>query len=369
MNISAFSKWTASLSIGLFALIHHDADAFWKRRKPARNISATNPIANAVGVLDVYPFEEKNRALRCTAFHLGDGYVATAGHCFLGSRDCNGAKVRWANSGKVSYCNKVHYSFASESFAGAAAFSTDLAVFSVSDAPAEKLDLVNTPEFSDTLSTSTVYFVQAKLRNGKVTAEVGQPCQLTTGRITNIFGQPKTADTASHNCAVDEFSAGTPLINPTTNTLMALHQTSSTIPVYEDSGNSSAGLKMVNYAKLMSDLDLIRITHSDSIPMRNIRIGGFSGEVFATGFYEKISMNVAKIHATRDFDTVSFTAHNGIDSQLEITGADGRKMIFVGPRRAGHEQRFQFKAPVSIVLKSAHTGMAPAAWIEDIQSP
>jgi hypothetical protein len=54
---------------------------------------------------------------------------------------------------------------------------------------------------------------------------------------------------------------------------------------------------------------------------------------------------------------------------IEVTGADGGKMVFSGPRRAGFEQRFQFKAPVSIMLKSAHTGIAPSAWIENIQSP
>lgn len=340
------------------------------RRKNASDQSGQQvDVSSAVAILDVYPFEEKNRALRCSAFHLGDGYMATSGHCFLGALDCNGAKVRWANSQMVSNCKKVVFSNASESLYRGNEISTDLAVFVVDNAPQAKFFITSGKEADEEFSPHEVHALNVQMRSGRVNGQLTSSCRMITGPITNIFGQPKTPDTAVHDCLMSEFSDGSPIIDAATKALLAIHQGSSVIPAFESPSDSSAKLKSVNYAKTITDLDLIRIINSEDVQPTHLRIGGFSSEVFNTGFYEKISMKIATLEARDNSETISFTAHNGIDSLIEVIGADGGKMVFSGPRRAGFEQRFQFKAPVSIMLKSAHTGIAPSAWIENIQSP
>ncbi|MBM3381953.1 MAG: hypothetical protein FJY29_05875 [Betaproteobacteria bacterium] len=367
MNTSGKYIIIAATLLGIFT--SQNAEAFFSKEKQKRDFNSHGEALTALGIVDVYPFEEKHRALRCTAFHLGDGYVATAGHCFLGAQDCNGALVRWHNSNVTSKCQKMLYSNASESFARGNEFSNDLSVFEVDVAPAQKFLVTSERPFSDTLSRENVRLLRAQLRSGKVEASYSETCQLVTGRITNIFGQPKAQDTAVHTCTYGDFADGSPLIDINTKTLLALHQGTSLLPAFDSTSDETAALKSINFAKTISELDILRIINSKDVRRTQIRIGGFSSEVFSTGLYEKISMKVATLNAFPDSETVSFSAHNGIDSQLEISGADGAKMIFAGPRRAGYEQRFQFKAPVQIVLKSAHTGIAPSAWIENIQSP
>jgi hypothetical protein len=367
MNTSSRFVVIATTLFGI--LLAPSAEAFFWKKKPKKDLNSHGEILSALGIIDVYPFEDRNRALRCSAFHLGDGYVATAGHCFLGAFDCNGATVRWHNSNVTSKCKKMLYSNASESFARQGEFSNDLSVFKVDLAPVQKFNLTSDRPFSETLTRDNVRLIRAQIRSGKIEATYSEPCQLVTGKITNIFGQPKTQDTAVHTCAFGEFADGSPIIDANSKSLLALHQGTSLLPAFDSTSDASAALKSINFAKTVSELDLLRIINNEDLPRTHIRIGGFSSEVFNTGLYEKIAMKVATLTAPRDAETVSFTAHNGIDSQLEITGADGFKMIFSGPRRAGYEQRFQFKAPVQIILRSAHTGIAPAAWIENIQSP
>ena len=356
-------------SIFFWNFSDHEAFGALKGAKPPRSISRENAVINAVGVVDFYPFENKSRALRCNTFHLGDGYLATAGHCFLGARDCNGATVRWPNVERVSRCTKVVYSYASESVSRGNEISTDLTIFKVDFAPHEKLAFTNTIKTSEEINKNDALYLQAQLKNGRILGQMGGTCQLVTGRITNIFGQPKTPDTAIHDCKVEEFGSGSPIIDPSTNFLLAIHQSSSSVPAFEESSQSTVTLKTINFGKIISDQDVNRIIQNEDNSLQNLRVGGFSSELFNTGFSEKLDLKLATLQAAAGFETVSFIAHNGIDSLLEVAGADGQKIIFSGPRRAGYEQRFQFRAPVSVVLKSSHTGKAPSAWLEDIQSP
>lgn len=364
------SKATAALSVALIGLfLEQDAKAFFWSKQPKSDLDIQSGMLTASGIVDVFPFEDKSRSLRCSAFHLGDGYVATAGHCFLGAFDCNGARVRWHKSPINSRCQRMLYSNASEAFATKNDFPNDLSVFKVDVAPVDKFYVTSERPFSETISRDNVRIIRAQLRSGRVEASYSNPCELLTGRVTNIFGQPKTPDTALHTCVFDEFAAGSPLIDEASKTLLALHQSASVLPTFDSTTDQTAALKSINFAKTISELDILRIINSQDQPRRDIRIGGFSSEVFSTGIPDKIALKVATLTANNNYGTVSFTAHNGVDSELEIIGADGFRMIFSGPRRAGHEQRFQFRAPVQITLRSAHTGLAPSAWIENILSP
>lgn len=53
------------------------------------------PLSRGIGSVVVHPFASRKAFIACTATHLGDGFVLTAGHCLLGAPRCNGAVVRF----------------------------------------------------------------------------------------------------------------------------------------------------------------------------------------------------------------------------------------------------------------------------------
>ena len=322
-------------------------------------------LAPAVGIVDVFPFEDKSISLQCTAFHLGDGYMATAGHCFIGSYDCNNAQVRWANKNNVSTCTEVVYSFASESLNKLNANHRDLTIFKVNVAPNEKLKIGRDSLEAMRVQTLAVTGLSVKVRHVRVTSSSTGPCTLIAGQATSIFGQPKPKDTVQHNCSVGAFAPGTPIIDAQTGELLAIQQSSTLLPAIDS--QSETYLKEINYAKTLTELELLKIIHTQKSQIKQLGIGGFSPEVFANGFRDRLNMKVATLGEEIGTQSVSFIPHNGVDTQVEITDGDGRTTIISGPRRAYLEQRIEFKAPVQIRLKSTHSGIAPALWLEDIE--
>lgn len=346
-----------------------EASAQWWKKKHKRAIDSGNLVENAVGVVEFFPFEKRDNPLRCAAFHLGHGMVATAGHCFLGAWDCNGAVVKWSNSALQSRCISVLYSNASEAYSNGREVSSDLTVFKVDSAPAHKIFLTGSRHRLKEPADLDVVTLQLSQKNGKWISQRSPDCILQTGAVSNIFGQPKPSDTARHSCILGDYSDGSPILDAKTGALLALHQAVSQIPAFTENGSGGEStLKEINYGKTLQHLDLDELTQQGPSDLRDMRVGGFSGEVFSIGLREKLSMRVVTLPARNSAENLSFLAHNGLDTTLEVIGADGKKMVFTGPRRAGFEQRFSFKAPVSIVVKGTHTGIAPSAWIEDIES-
>lgn len=323
-------------------------------------------LVQALGALEVFPFQDKAKALRCTTFHLGDGYMATAGHCFLGAYDCNGAKIRWANSSRISRCTNVIYSYASESIDLINSVSRDLTIFKVDAAPFQKLKLSPQVFRHEQVQSLNATGLGVKIERGRVVAASTGPCTLLTGRTTTIFGRPKPSDTVQHNCDVGNFGAGTPIVDAQTGELLAVQQSSSLMPAIDTA--SETYLKQIHYAKTFTDLELLKIIHSEVNTLRNVTIGGFSPEVFQNGFRERLSLKVVTLGTGVNTQSISFIPHTGVDTQMEIIDGDGRKTIISGPRRAHVEQKLDFKAPVEIHLKSVNTGMAPSLWLEDIVS-
>lgn len=324
----------------------------------------------AVGVVDVFPFKNKEISQRCTATHVGNGLMVTAGHCFLGSWDCNDARVSWEHENFTSRCQYIVYSNASESYSNGLEISNDLTVFKIDRWPEAAMALSTRVNPGDNpLATGTTAIAISKNTiSGAIATKASAPCNIVFGPVVNIFSQPKPFDTAKHGCELSDISSGSPLINSSNNQLIAIHQGTSLLPELENS-SSEAGTQLVHYAKIIADMDIQKATSlPDAIPS-NIRVGGFAGEVFSTGIKEPLNLRIANVQAKIGQTTVSFSVHNGLDSVIEAVGSDGGKIIFAGPRRAGHEQRFRLKAPVRFNLTSTRGGIAPLAWIEDIQSP
>ena len=346
-----------------------EAHARVKKRSPTRTVGTTTALEEAIGVVDVYPFQDKEKSLSCTAVHVGDGLIVTSGHCFLGAWQCNGASVRWSGTIEASRCTKVIFSNASEANATGRELSNDLTVFKVDKVPNARFNFATRAVESETLTPNEALVYSAQSAGGKTLVSLANPCTLFTGRVTNIFAQPKPADTAIHNCELKGIPDGSPIVDANSKALMAIHQSSSALPELESLASRAANVNMIHYAKYLSDVDMLRIINSGAIPPNNIRLGGFAGEVFNMGLNEPLNLALASIPARNGSATVSFMVHNGLDSSVLVEDKDGKKTIFAGPRRAGYEQRFQFKAPAKVTVTSAGNGLAPSAWIEDIQSP
>jgi len=330
-----------------------------------RALGLEDELTHAVGVVDVYPFEDRNRSLQCTTFHLGDRYMATAGHCFLGSYDCNNAQVRWAYSEKVSRCTRVVYSFASESIGKIQATNRDLTIFQVDSAPAQKLNVNRDSLESMRVQSLSATGLSVQVKRRRVTSSATAPCTLRVGTTSTIFGQPKPKDSVQHNCRIDSFSAGAPILDANTGELLAIQQSSAVLPALDN--QSETYIKEINYAKILTSLELLKIIHSDRANLRHLSIGGFAPEVFDGGFHDHLNLRVATLGAENGVQSVSFILHNGVDSQVEIIDGDGLKTLVRGPRRANLEQRIEFKAPVQVILKSTNNVFAPVLWLEDIE--
>lgn len=359
------------LGLALFSLTAEATQQNGQRRPQRQRLSGPSTTTvgqQAVGVVDVYFFKNRSYSMRCAATHIGDGLMVTAGHCFLGAYDCNDAVVSWENENYTSRCQYVLYSNASEAYASGREISNDLTIFKVNRYPETRVSLApGLGQLSTNVSTEAVAISKTQ-NNGAVETTTSAACQIVFGPIVNIFAQPKPSDTARHSCDVSDIASGSPLINAATKQLIAIHQGTSLLPDLESSPRGATSQK-VNYAKVISQLDIQKaISLTDALP-REIRIGGFAGEVFNIGISEPLNLKVARLQARVGESTISFGMHNGLDTIVEATDGDGKKMIFAGPRRSGHDQRLRLKAPVLITVTSAQNGIAPLAWIEDIQSP
>ncbi|MFZ9520319.1 MAG: trypsin-like peptidase domain-containing protein [Silvanigrellaceae bacterium] len=365
-NTGRFVFCLAALMISLPAVAGNRSKR--GNKQPARDVSGANDSTRAVGVVDVFLFKNREISQRCTATHVGNGLMVTAGHCFLGSWDCNDARVSWENESFTSRCQYIVYSNASESYSNGREISNDLTVFKIDRWPEAVVSLSPGIKPEDKQFATSAVAISKNKSSNSTSTKTSAPCNLVFGPVVNIFSQPKPSDTAKHNCELSDISSGSPLINTNTNQLIAIHQGTSLLPDLESS-SSDIATQLIHYAKIIADIDIQKATSLPDAMPSNIRIGGFAGEVLSTGIKEPLNLRIANVQAKSGQTTVSFSVHNGLDSVIEAVGSDGGKIIFAGPRRAGHEQRFRLKAPVRFNLTSSRGGIAPLAWIEDIQSP
>jgi V8-like Glu-specific endopeptidase len=215
----------------------------------------------AVGVVDVFLFKDRKISQRCTATHVGDGLMVTAGHCFMGTYDCNDAKVSWENEDYTSRCQYVLYSNASESYSNGSEISNDLTVFKIDKYPQAKAVLQ--PAAQPAESSESNFFTEAiafsKRHSGSTPSTVtSSPCRLVHGPVVNIFSQPKPSDTVRHNCELSDIASGSPLMRLSNNELLAIHQGSSLLPD-PDGRASSSDAQKIHYAKVVTGSDLRRI--------------------------------------------------------------------------------------------------------------
>jgi len=148
------------------------------------------------GAIDAFGLISINQSNACTGTHLGNGYVLTAGHCFLSEAvpnpqstsniDCSTVEVHWGFRGSpetgnvkpvislTSRCTQVVYAELNQ--------QRDFAIFKVDHAPAAKI-AISTDHKRTANNTKLTIFGYPQARP----LEWSQYCSLQTARPASRF--------------------------------------------------------------------------------------------------------------------------------------------------------------------------------------
>jgi V8-like Glu-specific endopeptidase len=156
----------------------------------------------------------------CTATHLGNGYVLTAGHCFVAdetnpnqtyaNKDCSDIKVYWGYRGspatgsakpavsKISQCTKIIY--------GELTPASDFAIFKVDSAPNAKIAIATETKRTVSNTKLTIFgYPQAR------PLEWSQFCALKPNSAVSLGGF-KGPSTFVHQCDTEPGNSGSSII-------------------------------------------------------------------------------------------------------------------------------------------------------------
>lgn len=371
------SSRVARLSILTALALPHVAQAF----KPfsAQTVGFPEryrPMLDAIGTLEVFPFRNKKESLACTAFHIGHGYVVTAGHCFLGATQCNGAYVRfgvWKGrpeaETRTSRCQKVVSTSADDS--RLEGNHDDYAIFKVTNPPTAALtvDLNRRPSLNTRLLTVSYPRPHKRLAD---TFFWSQDCKVTSTLLSSVVGMPMPDSNFAHDCGALGGSSGAPIFNFDAATVVGLQQSSFFVEPHRTTRTQdSVKLPRSNIAKfiasttLASKITLLLNRQDEGTVPQNIVVGNFAAEAFPGALPGGISLHVAKIGVGAS--TVSFKYRNGIATSLFIIDGQGRRTTFSGTPLYNARQRVSFTAPIDVYAMTGDDGHALRASLDEIQ--
>ena len=183
----------------------------------------SNLDASLRGLIDAFGLIMLGQDGACSGTHLGNGYVLSAGHCFLdeanpadqsvSNKDCSTTKVYWGYRGspatgsakpvvsQISQCTKIIYAELSK--------AKDFAIFKVDQAPKAKI-AISTDNKRTTSNTKLTIFGYPQARP----LEWSQFCSLQNGSAISIGGF-KGASTFVYNCDTEPGNSGSSVIGIT----------------------------------------------------------------------------------------------------------------------------------------------------------
>lgn len=342
----------------------------------------------AIGALQVFPFENKKQDLFCTAFHIGQGIMLSAGHCFLGAKHCNGATVRFSpekkgNQERVSKCEEIIEIAADESrYAGA---MEDYVLFRVSNPP----EVTVTLDFSGSLPPATPLSLVAfarRLSGDKFDLKWSNICQITTLLATDALRRPKPASSFEHNCTIPGAANGAPLLSYQTGKVIGIQQAS-----YSNSESNfsieQSPVRNGNFGKKLADTDLgrkslqllnrnipilnehvsdleVQNLSISSLP-KNIHVGNFSPSVFPSGLPGSLNFTVAELDSPSGF--LKFKINQSPWSKVKVIDADGNQFIYSGLLTLKESDLKTFKTPLKIMGFTDAQSSSIGIDIENIQ--
>lgn len=308
----------------------------------------------ATATLEVFPYASSRRSLRCTAFHLGEGLMATAGHCFLGLRECNGARVIFNSHARRPFprshaCLRIEAIAADVMREGSQGL--DLALFRISDPPRAALrigDASTLPPDAALLSVEgLVGHRDPRRRSGLVTCAGAAPWP------TDFFGRPRPRAVLRTSCAHGGFAHGAPLLDPSTGDVVGLVTGVFRLPTPRSSFSTA-------FSPFSGPSDAARFVTSEGGEPTVIRVGSFSTEAFPRGLEDRLDARAVRFVGPGAV-TLSFQA--GASTEIEVRGADGSRRTFAGAPSFSDASAIAFPAPVEVRIRTLPGATGVAATI------
>ena len=375
------------VSFLLFSFFYHPAvQAFEKNTAarppfqsvaPARTFSTS--VLNAVGALKVFPFADPKKDISCTATHLGQGVMLTAGHCFLGAFSCNNAVVHFyvgqqSHEEWISKCEEILSISADDSrYLGE---HQDYALFRVSNPPPDSAVVDLESRVQPQMRLLALSFPRPNSRAAAKRIVTG-PCSAISRTVLDYFGHARSEFTFFNDCAFPPDSNGAPLFEISTQKVVGIHQGLFAIP--ERRIEQSQEPLFRNPAKHTAQSHLTQMLsfafQSNFIPSRKqilqkyISVGNFAPEAFPSALPGDLKLQVATLEATDGADTVSFEMRNGPETEVHIYDGNFKHFVVRGITATQNDVRLRYKQPVKIEARSSSNAHTLSVLVEKIESP
>lgn len=337
--------------------------------------SKLRPYADAVGAFRIFPFSnDKRSGLSCTAIHLGNGLALTAGHCFFGARECNGAFVtfgarfdRAPQKTWLSQCLEVIAIQSDESRVGSR--GEDFALFRISNPPPAHVTLETSARPHETTVLSMMSYPISLSHNVPSLAWSGL-CQVKQTTVVDSVGRPRPLHTFSHNCIAEGGSGGAPIFDYKTQKVVGMHSSlfhfAPVTTVKENDGNEDA--QTLSLAKVIADSSLPQHLsarhHNKTHPFGELHVGHFSPDVFPSGLKGNISLKVVTFPRALSV-SVSFRVKRGIETSVQIKSGKG-VLLLRGIASTSDNEFFSLPTPVEISAYNDDSARSLSVDITDI---
>ncbi len=276
----------------------------------------------------------------CTAFHLGHGIVATAGHCFekpkksLAETSCHSTDIIWGQTldtqtAERSRCLQIlDYRFDDQA---------DYALLQVDPAPSAAVEIKGDPrEFSLSAQAMVIGYPKDK------TLSWSGPCQASWASQSQTGSQ-----FFQHRCDTLPGNSGSPVMDAQTSQVMGIHN--------GDADNQE------NYASFLpASSELIELGQKLDAPAatpKQLKYGPFGDQ-----------LNQDLVHFTKkqasfvSFD-LSYDLEDGYDKLLVIDGL-GRSHELTGAAQTHYEH---IPTPLSLVVVTDYSGSSKAVALSSIR--
>lgn len=340
-------------------------------------------LSRAVGVVKVYPFRKKKTFIQCTGTHIGGGYVVTAGHCFLGAPDCNGATVSFGTPGSAdapvtATCQHVLRTEA----AGAAYGSSrqDFTLFKVDNPPPVAVDLTRASSPQRGTRLVTLGFPRLVQPRNRSVLALSTSCSISHLVGNDLFQRPRAAASVLHTCSTAPGMNGALMLDADSLRPVALHQAGSVeaIPDHQtwgisESNNVAQALERLPDLLQMNPQSLgsesARAVHQtengaaleretegnpsalSAQPLVHIRVGSHLVEAFPLGVNDDIRLQLGQF-AAGDQPNIFIAAKTGTETTLVITDARGTEHRLQGYGYFEDTQPKPYASPVELRVET-----------------
>lgn len=356
-------------------------------------------LSQAVGLVKVYPFRKKNTFIQCTGTHIGGGYVVTAGHCFLGAPDCNGATVSFgvpgsAESPVTSTCQHVLRTEA----AGSAYGSTrqDFTLFKVDNPPPVAVNLGRTSPAERGTRLVTLGFPRLVQPRKHTALALSTSCSISHLTGNDLFQRPRAAASVLHTCSTAPGMNGALLLNAESLRPVALHQAGSVeaVPDHQTWGISESNnvaqalerlpdLLQMNPQSLDSASSLTADSRDHTMALDfepglnrsevsdqsliQIRVGSHLVEAFPLGVNNQLRLRLGQFAAANQAE-ILIAAKTGTETALIITDGHGSEHRLQGYGYFEDTQPKLYASPVELRVETTRQAKSFSADIR-IKAP